>query len=98
MGSSVDGRLPNEPAAARFERDRGNPSKTRVALPRPAAGTASATTGFRAGGVAMKIEDFADRRPAFRPETFFSSRLEGWGVLEGATGAIHKRFTVQAEG
>ena len=46
----------------------------------------------------MKIEDFEGARPVFRPETFFDGRMEGWGVLEGPTGALQKRFTVAAEG
>ncbi len=46
----------------------------------------------------MKIEDFEGTGPAFEPEAFFNSRLEGWGVMEGPTGALQKRFTVAAEG
>lgn len=46
----------------------------------------------------MKIEDFEATGPAFRPEAFFTSRLEGWGVMEGPTGSLQKRFTVRAEG
>ena len=46
----------------------------------------------------MKIEDFADQAPAFRPEALFTRRLQGWGVMEGVTGGLQKRFTVQAEG
>lgn len=46
----------------------------------------------------MKIEDFAGRGPEFRPEEFFSGRLEGWGLLESPTGSVQKRFTVAAEG
>ena len=46
----------------------------------------------------MKIEDFEGTSPAFRPEVFFTRALEGWGVLEGPTGALQKRFTVRAEG
>jgi hypothetical protein len=46
----------------------------------------------------MKIEDFEGTGPAFRPEAFFTRRLEGWGVMEGATGNVQKRFTVRAEG
>jgi len=46
----------------------------------------------------MKIEDFEGTGPAFRPEAFFDGRMEGWGVLEGPTGALQKRFTVAAEG
>jgi hypothetical protein len=46
----------------------------------------------------LKIDDFANTVPAFRPEVFFAQRLEGWGVLEGPTGALQKRFTVTAQG
>jgi hypothetical protein len=46
----------------------------------------------------MKIEDFEAKTPTFRPDSFFASRLEGWGVMEGPTGALQKRFTVTAEG
>jgi len=46
----------------------------------------------------MKIEDFEGTGPAFRPEDFFGGRLEGWGVMEGPTGSLQKRFTVRAEG
>lgn len=46
----------------------------------------------------MKIEDFEGSTPVFRPEAFFTSRLDGWGVMEGPTGGLQKRFTVQAEG
>jgi hypothetical protein len=46
----------------------------------------------------MKIEDFADTGPEFRPEAFFDGRLEGWGLLEGPTGTVQKRFAVTAEG
>lgn len=46
----------------------------------------------------MKIEDFQSTIPAFRPEAFFTRRLEGWGVMEGPTGSLQKRFTVKAEG
>jgi len=46
----------------------------------------------------MKIEDFDGTGPVFRPEAFFTQRLEGWGVLEGPTGSLQKRFTVQAGG
>lgn len=46
----------------------------------------------------MKIEDFEGTGPAFRPEVFFAQRLDGWGVLEGPTGSLQKRFTVTARG
>lgn len=46
----------------------------------------------------MKIDDFAGKGPEFRPEEFFDGRAEGWGVMESPTGAVQKRFTVEAEG
>jgi hypothetical protein len=46
----------------------------------------------------MKIDDFEGKGPPFRPEAFFDGRHEGWGVLEGPTGSLQKRFTVKAEG
>ena len=46
----------------------------------------------------MKIEDFAETGPAFRPDWFFVGKAEGWGVLEGPTGSLLKRFAVKAEG
>lgn len=46
----------------------------------------------------MKIEDFQGTGPAFEPAAFFTRRLEGWGVMEGPTGSLQKRFAVRAEG
>lgn len=46
----------------------------------------------------MKIEDFADKKPAFILEQFFSGRLKGWGVILGRMGGLQTRFTIEAEG
>jgi hypothetical protein len=46
----------------------------------------------------MKIEDFDGTGPDFRPEVFFTQRLDGWGLLEGPTRTPQKRFTVTARG
>lgn len=35
----------------------------------------------------MKIEDFTNQAPVFRPEEFYDGRLEGWGVIEGPLAA-----------
>lgn len=41
----------------------------------------------------------ATRHPnAFRPETFFLGRTEGWGLVRAPTGRIHQRFQVTTEG
>lgn len=46
----------------------------------------------------MKISDFSGTTPEYRPETFLTGRLEGWGILERLTGGLQQRFTVEARG
>lgn len=46
----------------------------------------------------MKIEDFEDTAPLYRPEEYLAGRPEGWGILERITGGLQQRFTVQADG
>lgn len=46
----------------------------------------------------MKISDFSGTTPEYRPETFLSAKLEGWGILERLTGGLQQRFTVEAQG
>lgn len=46
----------------------------------------------------MKIEDFADKKPAFILEQFFSGSLRGWGVTLGRMGGLQNRFAIEAEG
>lgn len=46
----------------------------------------------------MKISDFENTTPVYKPEDFLSGRLEGWGLLERITGGLQQRFAVQAEG
>lgn len=46
----------------------------------------------------MKIADFEDTQPVYRPEDYLAGRLEGWGVLERITGGLQQRFTVRADG
>lgn len=46
----------------------------------------------------MDIDDFAGSTPEFLPEEFLRGRLEGWGLLEGFTGGLQKRYTVNADG
>ena len=46
----------------------------------------------------MKISDFENTTPVYKPEAFLAGRLEGWGILERITGGLQQRFTVTAEG
>lgn len=46
----------------------------------------------------MRIEDFENTTPIYRPEDYLQGRLEGWGILERITGGLQQRFTVLAEG
>ena len=46
----------------------------------------------------MRLEDFADKKPAFILEEFFSGSLRGWGVTFGRLGGLQNRFTIAAEG
>ncbi|MFY7958944.1 MAG: DUF3833 family protein, partial [Elsteraceae bacterium] len=34
----------------------------------------------------MKPQDFADRKPDFRPERFFAGKSEAWGIFEDRFG------------
>lgn len=46
----------------------------------------------------MDIDDFAGTIPEFRPETFLTGTLQGWGLVESLMGGLQKRFTVEARG
>ena len=46
----------------------------------------------------MKIAEFADGKPQFVLEEFFSGRLKGWGLTLGRMGGLQNRFTIEAEG
>lgn len=46
----------------------------------------------------MDIADFAGTRPEFRPESFLTGTLQGWGILESVIGNLQKRFIVEARG
>ncbi len=46
----------------------------------------------------MNISDFADKRPLFVLENFFSGRLRGWGITLRRMGKLQNRFTIEAEG
>ena len=46
----------------------------------------------------MNIDDFADQRPQFVLESFFSGSLRGWGITLSRMGSLQNRFTIEAEG
>ena len=46
----------------------------------------------------MKIEQFAEMAPEFKPESFLAGSLEGWGILRDPLGGLRGRFTVKASG
>lgn len=46
----------------------------------------------------MNISDFADQRPLFVLENFFSGSLRGWGITLSRLGNLQNRFTIEAEG
>ena len=46
----------------------------------------------------MNIDDFANQRPLFVLENFFSGSLRGWGITLGRIGGLQNRFTIEAEG
>ncbi|WP_082352601.1 DUF3833 family protein [Rhizobium sp. AAP43] len=46
----------------------------------------------------MKLDDFAQRQPAFILEEFFTGPIRGWGVTIGRLGGFQNRFTIDARG
>lgn len=46
----------------------------------------------------MKPQDFADRKPDFRPERFFAGKSEAWGIFEDRFGKLRASFKVQIDG
>lgn len=46
----------------------------------------------------MKIEDYSETVPVFRPEEFFDGQLEGWAILEGPLGGLQRRASIKAQG
>lgn len=46
----------------------------------------------------MNIDDFADQRPLFVLENFFSGSLRGWGITLSRLGNLQNRVTVEAAG
>ncbi len=46
----------------------------------------------------MKPQDFADRKPDFRPERFFAGKSEAWGIFEDRFGNLRTSFKVKIDG
>ncbi len=50
------------------------------------------------GCTTMKIEDYADTEPQFRLEDYFLGQTRAWGIFEGRSGEVKRRFTVDIHG
>lgn len=46
----------------------------------------------------MRIDDFADTSPRFRPEDYFSGKTRAWGFFQDRFGTIRREFTVDIDG
>lgn len=46
----------------------------------------------------MDIKDFADQRPLFVLENFFSGRIRGWGTTISRLGNLQNMFTIEGDG
>lgn len=46
----------------------------------------------------MASRDFAGRDLQFRPEEFFSGRSAAWGLFQDRSGAVRRRFRIEADG
>lgn len=46
----------------------------------------------------MKVQDFAEKRPEFVLEQFFSGRTEGWGITLSRGETFVNQFRINAEG
>ncbi|MFO1070185.1 MAG: DUF3833 domain-containing protein [Geminicoccaceae bacterium] len=46
----------------------------------------------------MKLEDFANTQPVFRPETYFAGKTRAWGFFQDRFGNIRREFTVDIVG
>lgn len=46
----------------------------------------------------MKIEDFANKGPEFRPEVYFLGKTYAYGFFQDRFGTIRRQFTVEIDG
>jgi hypothetical protein len=50
------------------------------------------------GCMSMKVEDFADKKPAFAVETYFAGKTKAWGIFQDRFGNLKRQFTVDLDG
>jgi len=46
----------------------------------------------------MKIEDYAETTPEFRPEVYFLGETKAWGFFQDRFGKVRREFVVEIEG
>lgn len=46
----------------------------------------------------MKIEDFAETTPEFRPEEYFLGQTRAWGFFQDRFGKVRREFVVEIDG
>lgn len=56
------------------------------------------TLVFITGCAGMKIDDFADTSPEFRPEEYFLGQTRAWGFFQDRFGQVRREFVVDIEG
>ena len=54
--------------------------------------------GLLQGCANVKIEQYESERPRFAFRDFFNGTVDGWGIVQGRSGKVNKRFTVTIEG
>ncbi|HKJ95831.1 MAG TPA: DUF3833 domain-containing protein [Gammaproteobacteria bacterium] len=58
-----------------------------------------ALTGALLGGCSgINPKDYADSKPIFRIERYFDGHVRAWGMFQGRSGEVKRRFTVDVHG
>lgn len=60
--------------------------------------TAAALLFALNGCSSMKVQDFADQKPALKIEEYFAGRTKAWGIFEDRFGTLRRSFTVTIDG
>jgi len=53
---------------------------------------------FLAGCSGVQPQDYEGEQPAFRIEDFFAGETKAWGLFQGRSGEVKRRFTVTIDG
>jgi hypothetical protein len=54
--------------------------------------------GLLQGCANVKIDNYESERPQFAFRDYFNGTVDGWGIVQGRSGKVNKRFTVTIEG